>query len=803
MTAADVKEKGYAFVDALVAELFPAPADPEAGGGTDAPQDPPPAADPAPPEGEGQGGAQTPEPTVVIFSAFDLKTPYHPAQGGTNVIALSKKYNARWKQGADDPATGTPIFADVQNGGTIILDGCIALFQWGSIATPPTQIWPVTPVPLPDGVWSPPGTGTSTPPASGSGGTTQPSTPADPLPDVPSNLSVLEVPAAPVDPADMRVELRPAGGQAMTFLGSAGRDLGDFVVPHADIVQRNVVVTDAAKDWFIYFRPDRDQPRLEVGVGYGNGFNPGNDPFGEYELEVFVKDRSVGKVSIETKHPDPDPKDPTVATMDCGAHAKLADWRVASAPRPQVWQPEDIVSNHFDVAYAATALTAAAPGHARAYDLLGRSSLVAWQPMTGERPEIGKNPEWHAFWMATRDVAMFASMRHLAEALGSAPEHLRDPDTGAMLDLNKYPGFTRYEPSQYSKPMFYGANGGDPYKKFWITPDAAHHPAPSWLVFLATGDPWHYERMCHQMNWLFFGEHSVPRTGRTFAFDRAQTRGFAWMQRSCVNLILGAKLISGGGLPPASYWQTALDNNRDYVIANLVASTEPKEAVFGSGTSRSSMGWWQEDYWLTILGAMVMSLGFSDWAPVLDWKLKSPTFRLSKDYLGGLNPLVYYAQYVKQEAVGGQMQFTPLSERGAQYPYVGDWTLTFITADSYTITDPGGVNRGTGTVGKVFTSGYVPAHMVIVSGIPGEVITWRITKIATPAELGDVNAAMGIVKRSTDGKMVIRSEDYAGSLYAALAASKSALLPDYAANLKDAGVRFPWRDSIAAGGGDA
>jgi len=141
----------------------------------DQPSDSPPpqdqnqgSADTPPADGEGQEGAQPPAlATVVTFSTFDLKTPYHPAQGASNVIALSKKYNARWKQGADDPATGAPTFADVQNGGTVILDGCYPRFKWGTLAPPPTEDGAETPGAPPGGLRPPAPPGPAAAPGGG------------------------------------------------------------------------------------------------------------------------------------------------------------------------------------------------------------------------------------------------------------------------------------------------------------------------------------------------------------------------------------------------------------------------------------------------------------------------------------------------------------------------------------------------------------------------------------------------------------------------------------------------------------
>jgi len=768
----------------------------------DQPSDSPPpqdqnqgSADTPPADGEGQEGAQPPAlATVVTFSTFDLKTPYHPAQGASNVIALSKKYNARWKQGADDPATGAPTFADVQNGGTVILDGCIALFQWGSIATPPTQIWPETPVPLPDGVWSPPNTGTPTPPASG--GTTQPPVPpapvvATPMPPVATGPAE---PGEPKDPAKLKAVITFKDATQFTFLGAAARDLGDFVVPHARITQRNLVVTSDDGLWRVFFRPDRDNARVEAIALYGAPKTANPATFDEpYAFQVFYDDAPISPEITAPKH------------------FWLARWRWQSSPRPRVQTPEQLVSKQLVPAYARTRLTRAQLlNSVLPAAIMDNSTITTFMGQTGERFDIGIMPEHAACYMATGDAIAYDSMMQWAEASATGPWHINDDNDG-IQDWRKLPLANTYSVATSTPPIF--VTKIDPkYPGDFLRPDDAHHPCLSYLPFLSTGDPFHAEELQYQINFYLGGEHydgsaldpaRKAAGGKLFIFDLAQTRGYAWMLRSAVFCHLAADLIQSPTLLPKSFWQQVLDANLKYLVDTFVNGTTPKEQIFGSGTSRTSMGWWQEDYLCGVLGMMVKKLKGYDagWAPVLDWKLKSNAGRLSTAYGGGLNPEVYYAQFVKQTVSDpDQVKVLPLSERGSQYANLGTWTLTFTDATHFTITDPAGRARGSWVTGeKPVAIGNVPQLWVPNAQTEGKVITWSFAAIETWEELWDVNVSFGIVQPSPDGKMVLISHEYAGSLYSALAASESSLLPAY---VEDAyasiGADIPWRDSIAA-----
>ncbi|MBN9572226.1 MAG: hypothetical protein J0H30_14670, partial [Alphaproteobacteria bacterium] len=73
-----------------------------------------------------------------------------------------------------------------------------------------------------------------------------------------------------IDPSRLRVKLTFPDGKVQEFSGANGRDLGDFNVPFANIVQRNVLVTMPGSLFSIYLRPDRNSKRVEVVVLYGD-----------------------------------------------------------------------------------------------------------------------------------------------------------------------------------------------------------------------------------------------------------------------------------------------------------------------------------------------------------------------------------------------------------------------------------------------------------------------------------------------------------------------------------------------------
>lgn len=636
-------------------------------------------------------------------------------------------------------------------------------------------------------------TGTSTPPP--------PSTPATPTPMGPVATGPVE-PGAPKDPAKMQAVLHLAEGD-ITLNGDEAADLGDFTVPFAGIVQRNLHAVSTDGLWQVFFRPDRNSARMECVVLYGDPQNPNPKTYPNAYSVDFLYDGQI------------------VGTVSAPYHFWLARWRWQSSPRPYIRSAKDIIAAKLAPPYGNTELTETSlPGPAKPYTPMGISSITPFIGQTGERGDIGYNPEVHSAWLATEDAVAYRSMLDWAEAGSTGPWHINDPATGGVFSFAANPDATIIstgtKPLHVQKVSEKDANGKFVYPDF-IQPDDAHHPCTSYIPFLATGDPYHAEELQYQINFYLGGESQPKGKPKTFIFDQAQTRGYAWMLRSVVDNYLAADLIQSPALLPKSYWKDILDKNLAWITANFVNATDGKAAWFSSGTSKTSMGWWQEDYLLIAIAAAVNS-GLNEWLPVLQWKAKTDINRLNGT--SGWNPDVptlYFAQFVKQEqrpgpsnAGNGTIQFFPLSARADQYNYLGEWQLRFTSPTEFDIIQPNGKPAPgpvqTGTVGVQTGSGYVPEFQVNAGEKPfaaGDVIYWTIAKITDWKTLWEVNLAMGAVKQPVPG-VIADISDYLYHLYAAVTLAApyvpelATLRPGLIGKMKAGGARLIWRDSFVA-----
>jgi hypothetical protein len=606
-----------------------------------------------------------------------------------------------------------------------------------------------------------------------------------------------------IDPGTLSAKLTLPDGTVKTFSGAQGKDLGDFTVRFANIVQRNVVTKDSDGLFSVFFRPDRNDDRIEVVVLYGNPFNDAPKTHGPYTFEIFADGRSLQKTEVPY-------------------HFWLARWRWQSKPRSKVRSPSQLFEAKLVPPYGVTELSKRSlPVKVPSYTIMGRSSITPFFGQTGGRDDIAQNPEAHSAYLATGDSDCYQSMLEWAEASATGPWHINDPRTNGVINWDNWPTASTFE-ARFSKPKLFimKESERDERKKFvypdFLKPDAAHHPCLSYIPFLSTGDPFHAEELQYQINFYLGGEHN-PQGPKRYIFDMEQTRGFAWMMRSVVDNILAADLIQSRTLLPKSFWKKVLENNRRFITDNFVNAPGTKARYFSSGTSKTAMGWWQEDYLCGVIG-MAVQLGLREWLPVLQWKIKTDLNRINGT--SGWNPgspIVYYGQYVKQSQRGGPrnvgngaIQLAKLSERGSQYRFVGEWQIRFTSATEYDIVAPsGGPPNGSltkGVVGKKAYSGYVQELLVVPGSTPfapGDVIYWTFSEIKDWKELWDVNLAMGVVEDAGPGELREADDEYMYALYAALTLAApnipeaASLLPGMIEKMKSNGTRLTWRTSFA------
>ena len=421
---------------------------------------------------------------------------------------------------------------------------------------------------------------------------------------VASGLAGLVVTPAWAAASDVAVEI-DVGGKTFRYDATAGTDLGAYTDPQGQFVQDCIRVNHPQLPLSVFIRPDRGSNRLEVVFELGRLWStqtPANLP--KYQARIFK-----GAA--------------TVATIDVPAHYWLSRWRWQSAPRPVRATPAQLMDQWLMPRIGAGPAPNVPMLKAVAYEPMGLAGLAAYEGATGERPEIGLMTEEQAQYLATGDSTSLKAVMAQAEAAASMPWNIRDEKTNAPLDLFAYPRATGY-----------GPNAGNPYiphAEAPYLPDASHEPAASYLPFLLTGDPYHLEQL--QLTATF----NVIWLPWDYRYRTTQIRGDAWSLRSWAQATKATPANVPKWLLPKSYWQKLLDSYRDMYAKKFVADPTPPRAIFRTtewefGDDRDGLkrgtydSPWQGEFLAAVFGWIVL-MGFSDWRPILEWKIASTIAR--------------------------------------------------------------------------------------------------------------------------------------------------------------------------------
>jgi len=403
--------------------------------------------------------------------------------------------------------------------------------------------------------------------------------------------------------SDIAVEI-DLGGQTYRYEGASGTDLGPYSDPLGQFVQDCIRVNHPQLPLSVFIRPDRGSERLEVVFELGRLWNaqPANLP--KYQARILK-----GAA--------------TVASVEVPAHYWFSRWRWQSAPRPVRANPAQLMDQWLMPRISGTLHPNTKPVPLVAYQPMGLAGLAAYEGATGERPEIGLMTEEQAQYLGTGNSTALAALLAQAEAAGSMPWNLRDEKTNAPIDLFAYPRGT-----------IYGPNAGQPFIPRTETPyhpDAAHEPALSYLPFLLTGDPYHLEQL------QLTATYNVMWLPWDYRYRTTQIRGDAWMLRSWAQATKATPANVPKWLMSQAYWQKLLNSYRDFYTKTFVANTTPPRAIFRTtewefGDDRDGLkrgtydSPWQGEFLGAVFGWIVM-MGFSDWRPILEWKIGSTIAR--------------------------------------------------------------------------------------------------------------------------------------------------------------------------------
>lgn len=318
----------------------------------------------------------------------------------------------------------------------------------------------------------------------------------------------------------------------------------------------------------------------------------------------------------------------TLATISVPKHYWRSRWRWQSAPRPVTTTPAALIAANLLPKYRASAVTGTPdfPG-TPVYTPMTLAGIAPHFPDTGERPDIGPVSEYHGRYLCLGGLdADLAAMRAQLEGSSTIPWHYRDPATGAPINV-----VTNWPTAQAFASGF-----GLPYLAqditgTGITMESAHVGAHGYLPFLLTGDPYALEEMQFADAFALI---EVPAASRG-SFSITQTRAMAWTLRTRMQLAKVTPAAVPAWLLPRTYFQTFLNQERDFILSTMVNNPAPEFAnlnIIHGSSWNTSLDWpilpgtylapWEQDFFSTIAGWTVI-MGNSDWAPIHAFAMKN------------------------------------------------------------------------------------------------------------------------------------------------------------------------------------
>ena len=409
-------------------------------------------------------------------------------------------------------------------------------------------------------------------------------------------------------------------GATITMNETDGVELDSYKDPEGEFEQRCIKVGNVAlPDFLLHIRPDVSGKREEVVFELG-------------------KLRSTAGIIMSN----------FTATIKCGAETLHIEtikdqwyrsrWRWQSEPRPVRKTIAELMDAnllpHYDNALATN--TPASSVHT--YTPMGFAGISTMMGGTGERGDIGPMTEWQADYICTgRNLETVLAQ---AEACNSFPWWYRDEDTDAPIDTFVELKASSYNSSSPTPYLFndWRLNPDNPDAIVKIQCDTAHHPNLSYLPFLLTGDPYYLEGLQTIVN---FNITSQPWNGRMYDIYFA-IRAHAWALRCAAEAVLVTPDVTPNWMLPKSYFIKHMDGNRDWMLATYIHPTGANapawtlfcttEQSFGDNdeSPQAPQGTYSQTYmeeFSSFVISWVVELGFEDWRPIAEWKVKNTIAR--------------------------------------------------------------------------------------------------------------------------------------------------------------------------------
>jgi hypothetical protein len=173
--------------------------------------------------------------------------------------------------------------------------------------------------------------------------------------------------------------------------------------------------------------------------------------------------------------------------------------------------------------------------------------------------------------------------------------------------------------------------------------DSAHHPALTYVPFLATGDPYYLEALQLSTTWCIGDVAAAYRLDNKCILSHGQTRAYAWCLRDVAQLAKVTPTSAPEWMLPPPYWERILENNRVWFTETFIRNAKPHCRVFRVATSyvRTTqvpdksldniplISPWMEEY-LSVILAWIVMMGHESWREAFNWKVGSTIARTDR-----------------------------------------------------------------------------------------------------------------------------------------------------------------------------
>jgi len=186
------------------------------------------------------------------------------------------------------------------------------------------------------------------------------------------------------------------------------------------------------------------------------------------------------------------------------------------------WDPELDINREFFSSFDRIADTDTGP--------MGNALITKAMPNSGGRADLGMVPDWTLAWLRSQSPRARYAMMQTAEAAGSIPWHMRDPNTKRVPTLENNPRLWLDARAKQSNnghgPMVVDVDG-------WQL-DNAHQPEMAYVPYMVSGDRRFLDEMIAQLGFALFSYDANPgyRDGAAGNLTNDQVRGQAWANRT-------------------------------------------------------------------------------------------------------------------------------------------------------------------------------------------------------------------------------------------------------------------------------